>query len=109
QNNVLIIRPKGGDDAQPPIALSSTTGLIQVSKTEKGVAGRALLIAGIEPGRKIEIFSERLTAVVGQGPPVPQVFVVTKTTVSGDTHGTEWFIDFEAMPEGATIDLTAAA
>jgi len=108
QNNILIIRPKGGDDAQPPIILNASTGLIKVARTEKGVAGQALLISGMEPGRKVEILSPYLTSLIGAGPPAPQQFILTKTRLRGDTHGNDFFVDFEALPEGETILLSGA-
>ncbi len=106
QNNVLVIRPKGGDDAQPAIILNSGTGLIKVARNEKGVTGQALLIAGMEPGRKIEVLSPYLSTLTEAGPPAPQTFVLTKTRSTGDTHGKDWFVDFEALPEGDTIELS---
>lgn len=96
QNNVLIVRPKGGSDAQPAIILSPSTGLVgSPERTENGVSGKALMISGLEPGRAVDIQSRIITGR----------FVITKATIAGDTHGADWGIDWEAMPEGAKIEL----
>jgi hypothetical protein len=114
QNNVLVVRPKGGADPLPAILLSDETGLLEVARTEQGIKGKALMIAGLEPGRRIDVRSPALSPasliqrqsdsnaleLVDLG-----VYVVTKTTTIGDTHGQEWAIAFEALTEGSTIDL----
>ena len=107
QNNVLIVRPKGGSDGQPPIIISPQTGLIDSpGRWNRGAAGskevqqsgvnfKTLIIAGIEPGRLVDLQTE---SVEGE-------YVLTKSKLTGDTHGEPWFIDSEAMIEGSKISL----
>lgn len=97
QNNVLTVRPKGGSDAQPAIILSPETGLLgSPERNERGgVAGRALMNTGIEPGRKIEVQSRVITGN----------YVVSKAHFTGDTEGPDFFVDFEAFVEGTEIKI----
>jgi hypothetical protein len=97
QNNTMVIRPKGGADAQPAIVISPTTGLIGSPERDErgGVTGRTLIINGLEPGRKIELQSEVITGN----------YVVAKTRLTGDTEGQEYYIDFEAFVEGSEVEL----
>ena len=100
QNNVLIVRPRGGSDGQPPITVSAATGLIDsVQVSEKSVTGKCLLIPQIEPGRLINLIS-----LVTQGE-----YVITRATYRGDTHGSDWYVEWEAMLPGSKISLPAAA
>jgi hypothetical protein len=99
QNNVLIVRPKGGYDGRTAVVLSPTTGLIgTVGRTEKGIAGRCLIVPDVEPGRLIQIADMTDESLNGD-------YVVTRGNYSGDTRARDWYIDFEAAEPGAKIDV----
>jgi hypothetical protein len=96
QNNVLIVRPKGGSDGQEAVYLSPTTGLIGSPEvTEKGVSFKSLIIKGMDPGRLVQIDSR---VVRGE-------YVLTRAAINGDTFGNDWYIDGECMVAGSKIEL----
>lgn len=70
------------------IVLNKSTGLIgSPSISNKGVcAGKSLIIPDMFPGRQIEVDSR---FVKGR-------FRLEKVTYNGDTHGDEWYCEFEA-------------
>lgn len=69
------------------IKLSPQTGLIgSPSISNKGIcAGKCLIVPDMYPGRQIEIDSRFLKGR----------FRLDKVTYSGDTHGQEWYCEFE--------------
>lgn len=69
--------------------VSATSGLINnVVKTEKGIEFSNLINGGIAPGKLIKVES------IG----VRGFYKVRKATLTGDTHGDEWFVMAEAEP-----------
>ena len=99
QNNVLVVRPKGGHDAQLPILLTPDTGLIDaVTETENGIAGTSLIIAGMEPGRLVQVESRTKSGE----------YVLTKTNARGDTEGNDWYFGWEAAVEGTKLEISAS-
>lgn len=99
QNNVLIVRPKGGNDGRTAVLLSPTTGLIgSPGKTERGISGTCLIVPDVEPGRLIKIDGVEDNSINGE-------YVVTRAAYSGDTHGREWYINFEASEPGTRIEI----
>jgi hypothetical protein len=64
------------------------TGLIgSPSRTDKGCIGRSLLNPKIVPGRLLTIKSRNVNGT----------FKCVKVTYQGDTHGEDWYADFEAV------------
>lgn len=87
-------------DIQNPVTkgvgplVSPDTGLIgearlDIDKDTKKtiVIGKALLLPDLVPGRSIKVQSNRVNGN----------FAVTKTNHYGDTHATEWYVDFEGI------------
>ncbi len=70
------------------IKLTPTTGLVSSpSISNKGIAtGKCLIIPDMYPGRQIEIDSRFLKGR----------FRLEKVSFTGDTHGSDWYCEFEA-------------
>lgn len=65
------------------------TGKIRSSGGRSTLKARSLLQPEIRPGRRVQLDST--TGIKG-------VFRVTSVTHTGDTHGGDWFSDFEGVP-----------
>lgn len=76
-------------------SLSSSTGLVDrptrsLKKESPGrlfIKGRALMLPSIRPGSRLELDT----------PDLAGDYKVLSTKATGDTHGTDWFVDFEAI------------
>jgi hypothetical protein len=71
--------------------LSPETGLIGSPVREEVsrlVKGRCFILPDVSPGRLVEVQSKLFKSVI-------RVF---RTVISGDTHGNDWYIDFEGYP-----------
>jgi hypothetical protein len=77
--------------------LSADTGLIGTPEltqeiengvTKKRVVGKCLLVPYLRPGIAAKIRSEKIDATIK----------ILKTKHYGDTHGQEWYVDFEGEP-----------
>ena len=79
-----------GDQA---FLLTTSTGLVGIPEAgEDGlVKARGLLQPEILPGKKIELQSETLDSING-------LYRVEKATFSGDTWGSDWYVDIEGKP-----------
>ena len=99
QNDELVMLRSDGTVIGDSILLTPDTGLLgsttqiidERRKNEFIVKGRALLHAGIIPGRELGINDSNVSGF----------FKVTKVQHSGDTHGENWFSDFEAVELGS--------
>lgn len=73
------------------ILLSPETGLIGSPTREEVsrlVKGRCFILPDVAPGREVEVQSRIFKSVIR----------VYKAVYSGDTHGSDWYIDFEGYP-----------
>lgn len=84
-NLQLLVRRRALDATA--IRLSSETGLVEspAIDSEGVMTAKALLISEIFPGRKVQIDSEFVTGF----------YRVTKATYTGDTAGTDWYVNIE--------------
>jgi hypothetical protein len=79
-----------GTQREAAVLLTPDTGLIG-SPTKEGyyvVKGRCLLQPDVKPGKLVRVESRFVTTTLR----------VYKTTTVGDTHGSDWYIDFEGAP-----------
>lgn len=92
QNGAIQLLQKGKALAQLDVAITSNTGLVgSPSVDNDGVLScQTLLIPEIFPGRTITLESERLSGR----------YRVEQCTYTGDTAGTDWYIDLEAKAVG---------
>lgn len=80
------------------ILLSPETGLIGSPVREEVsrlVKGRCFLLPDVAPGRTVEVQSRIFKSVIR----------LYRTVYTGDTHGNDWFIDFEGYPPRPPIAL----
>lgn len=93
QDGKLQVLPKGRANTEQALELSATTGLIgspEVSAPDKKTGrvllkGRALLAPRLRPGGRVVLASEAHRGT----------YRVVKVTHQGDTHGSDWYTDFE--------------
>lgn len=90
QNGELVVLKPGEATEDEAVVLSSATGLLGSPEVgEEGVVkARSLLIPGLRPKRRVLLVSD---AVDG-------VYVVSKATFVGDTHGQSWGVECELVP-----------
>ena len=89
QNGAINLVDRGSGLPQPAVNLSPRTGLLGTPiRTDKGVNFRSLLIPLIVPGGKVTL---------SQNSVYNGSLIVQKATYAGDTHGSEWNIDVEAI------------
>jgi len=89
QNDSIQILKKNKFTKEEAILLTPSTGLVGIpKKKEDGSLDLvSLLQPQIKPGRLIQVESRFVTGV----------FVCRKVTHSGDTHGTDWYSQIEAV------------
>jgi hypothetical protein len=91
QNKELHIRKPKTTKNNLAIVLNSSTGLVSLPiKREEGVGGIAFLNPKIQPGATVKIESE---AIIDE----KAFYRVRKCNYFGDTHGSHWFVRFEAV------------
>lgn len=90
QDGVLEVNKRNTPIGDTAVLLAPETGLIGSPEPgEKGkVSVRSLIQPGLKPARKVKIQSEHLEGF----------YRITKSIYSGDTHGTDWYIDLEVSP-----------
>jgi hypothetical protein len=79
-----------GTQRDAAVSLTPETGLIG-SPTREGyyvVKGRCLLQPDVKPGRLVRVESKFVTSTLR----------LYKTTTVADTHGADWYVDFEGAP-----------
>jgi hypothetical protein len=87
QNKAVQVLPKGKALPLPAIKLTKDSGLVGAPSisSDGTVKAKSLLNPAITPGQIVAIGAE---FIQGQ-------FVVRKASYSGDTHGTEWYVELE--------------
>ncbi len=89
QNGAINLVDKNSGLPQPAVNLSPQTGLLgSPVRTDKGINFKCLLIPLIVPGGKVVLSNN---SVYNGG------LIVQKASYAGDTHGSEWTIDVEAI------------
>jgi hypothetical protein len=92
QNGSFVFTRKGQAATNTAVVLSGDTGLIgRPTISRKGVlSARCLLIPGVMPGRLVQVIAST------DRKPVDSLWTIRTDQVRGDTHGPDWYIDFEA-------------
>jgi hypothetical protein len=89
QDGTLQVIPRTEASSETAVVLSQKTGMIgSPAQTEEGVKVKSLMNISVKPGRLVSI---------KDSPIVTGYFKVSKVNHSGDTHGTEWYTDIEAV------------
>lgn len=98
QDGRVQVLKVGETTQETAVELTPESGLIgspQHGVGQKGpkgktnvVKGRSLINPGITPGRKLILKSQNITTTLK----------VIATDLSGDTHGGDWYVDFEGVP-----------
>lgn len=101
QDNALVLTPLGRGISETAPLLSPQTGLIGSPSRDqitRIVKGKCNIMPDVAPGRLVEV----------QCALFKEVIRIYKTVTVGDTHGNEWYIEFEGrkpMPPLATRQL----
>lgn len=88
QDDSLQVLPIDGALGAAAIELTPNSGLIGAPSRDpitRIVQGKCLITPDVRPGRRVRVKSRFIDEVIR----------VSRTTTSGDTHGQDWYIEFE--------------
>jgi len=90
QNNALQLTRVREAVSDAVVLLSPSTGMIgsPTRDDHRLIKGKCFIQPDVLPGRLVRVESKFINATIR----------VEKVTFSGDTHGPDWFIDFEGRP-----------
>lgn len=92
QDNRLQITDLGGAIGEAVVELTPQTGLIgsptRDDSVRKIVRGKCFILPDVAPGRRVHVKSKFIDETIR----------ITKANYTGDTHGQDWYIDFEGAP-----------
>lgn len=109
-NDRKINLVKPGDLPEGEIVnLSPSSGLIGTpEQNDSSVKGKCLLNPLLNVNKLVHISNEFVqeTNQIGKASLSSGVYKIIKLTHSGDTHGNNWYTDFEAVAQPGTVPLT---